>query len=89
MCVNCSVHLIEVMISGLTSLHSSTSMKKRSNLDMMGADMLTFCFRDLARLYLPSMGLAAARMEVRAFRVALNTQKWLDMVDYGLNRQCF
>lgn len=54
----------------VTSLHSSTSIKKRSNLDMMGADMLTFCFRDLARLYLPSMGLAAARMDVRAFRVA-------------------
>lgn len=55
---------------GFTSLHSSTRMKKRSNLDMMGADMLTFCFKDLARLYLPSMGLAAAKIDVRAFKVA-------------------
>ena len=29
-----------------TSLHSSTRMKKRSNLDMMGAVMLMFCWRE-------------------------------------------
>lgn len=40
----------------------------------MGSDMLTFCFRDLERLYRPSMGFAAAKMEVRAFRVAYNPQ---------------
>lgn len=32
--------------------------------------MLTFCFSDLERLYRPSMGFAAAKMDVRAFRVA-------------------
>ena len=32
-----------------TSLHSSTRMKKRSNLDMMGAVMLMFCWRERRR----------------------------------------
>ena len=45
-------------------------MKKRSNLDMMGALNEIFCFRDLVRSYLPPIGLAAARMEALAFKVA-------------------
>ncbi|WAR04700.1 NOMO2-like protein [Mya arenaria] len=45
-------------------------MKNKSNLDMMGAVRVMFCFSDLERSYRPPMGLAAARMEVLALRVA-------------------
>lgn len=54
-----------------TSLHSSTSIKKRSNLDMIGADIAIFCLSALLLSYLPPIGLAAAKIEVLAFRVAL------------------
>ena len=53
-----------------TSLHSSTSMKKRSNLDMIGADMAMFCLSALLLSYRPPIGLAAARIDVLAFSVA-------------------
>lgn len=53
-----------------TSLHSSTRIKKRSNLDMMGAVNVIFCFRDFVLSYLPPIGLAAAKMDVLAFKVA-------------------
>lgn len=56
--------------SAVTSLHSSTRMKKRSNLDMMGAVMAMFCRSALLRSYRPLIGLAAARIEARAFSVA-------------------
>ena len=36
----------------------------------MGALNEIFCFRDLVRSYLPPIGLAAARMEALAFKVA-------------------
>lgn len=55
-----------------TSLHSSTRIKKRSNLDMMGAVNVIFCFRDFVLSYLPPIGLAAAKMDVLAFKVAYN-----------------
>lgn len=55
-----------------TSLHSSTRIKKRSNLDMMGAVNVIFCFRDFVLSYLPPIGLAAAKMDVLAFKVACN-----------------
>ena len=44
--------------------------KKRSNLDIIGGEMSTLKRRDFVRSYLPRLGFAAARMEVRAFRVA-------------------
>lgn len=37
----------------------------------MGALNATFCWSDLDRSYLPPMGLAAAKIEVLAFKVAL------------------
>lgn len=55
-----------------TSLHSSTRIKKRSNLDMMGAVNVIFCFRDFVLSYLPPIGFAAAKMDVLAFKVACN-----------------
>ena len=54
----------------LTSLHSSTKIKNRSNLDMMGAVRDMFCFSDFVLSYLLPMGLAAANTEVLAFKVA-------------------
>ncbi len=45
-------------------------MKKRSNLDMIGGEMSTLYLSDLPALYLPNRGLAAARIEVLALRVA-------------------
>lgn len=53
-----------------TSLHSSTRIKKRSNLDMMGAVKVMFCFKDFVLSYLPPIGLAAANIDVLAFKVA-------------------
>lgn len=46
-------------------------MKKRSNLDIIGAERFTLCFNDFDRSYLPPTGFAAAKMDVRAFNVAL------------------
>ena len=45
-------------------------MKKRSNLDIIGADKAIFCLKALLLSYRPPIGLAAARMDVLAFRVA-------------------
>ena len=45
-------------------------MKNRSNLDMMGAVSVMFCFSDLDRSYRPPIGFAAARIDVLAFKVA-------------------
>lgn len=53
-----------------SSLFSSKMTKKRSNLDMMGAEISTLYLRDLDLSYLPKRGLAAARIEDLAFRVA-------------------
>jgi len=36
----------------------------------MGAVIVMFCFNDFVRSYRPPIGLAAARMDVRAFSVA-------------------
>ena len=44
--------------------------KKRSNLDMIGPEMSTLYLRDLDLSYLPNRGLAAAKIEDLAFRVA-------------------
>jgi len=44
--------------------------KKRSNLDIIGADMLRLFFKDLDLSYLPYTGLAAAKTEALAFNVA-------------------
>lgn len=45
-------------------------MKKRSNLDMIGAGRFKFALRDLAVLYLPFTGFAAARIDALALSVA-------------------
>ena len=50
-------------------------MKNRSNLDMIGAVRVMFCFNDFALSYLPPMGLAAAKIDVLAFKVAYNEKK--------------
>ena len=50
------------------------------DLDMMGAVICTFCFNDLVRSYLPLTGLAAARMEVRALRVAFTPAFVMEIV---------
>lgn len=38
----------------------------------MGAVNVIFCFRDFVLSYLPPIGLAAAKMDVLAFKVAYN-----------------
>ena len=45
-------------------------MKNKSNLDIIGADILTLNLRDLDLSYLPNIGFAAAKMDVLAFNVA-------------------
>jgi hypothetical protein len=54
--------------------------KRKTNLDMMGAVIWTFCFNDLVRSYLPLMGLAAARIEVLAFSVAFTPALVMEIV---------
>lgn len=41
-----------------------------SNLDIIGAEILTLNLKVLVLSYLPNTGLAAARIDARAFRVA-------------------
>ena len=77
----------------LTSLHSSTKTKKRSKRDMMGADSWMFCFSGLVLSYRPPTGLAAAKMDVRAFSVACKSTRvstvlhhiknWCDVVTFS------
>lgn len=50
-------------------------MKNKSKRDMMGADNMTFWAKDLDLSYRPLIGLAAARIDVLAFKVAL-TPAW-------------
>ena len=69
----------------LTSLHSSTKTKKRSKRDMMGADSWMFCFSGLVLSYRPPTGLAAAKMDVRAFSVACkNTREEFQLFNITL-----
>jgi hypothetical protein len=49
---------------------SSNTRKNRSKRDMMGLEMFTLNLRDRDLSYLPMIGLAAARIEVLAIRVA-------------------
>ena len=44
--------------------------KNKSNLDMIGAEISTLYLRDLDLSYLPKRGLAAAKIEDLAFKVA-------------------
>jgi hypothetical protein len=53
-----------------SSRFSSNITKKRSNLDMIGGEMSTLKRRDFDLSYLPKMGLAAAKIEALAFKVA-------------------
>jgi len=62
------------------SLHSSRITKKRSNLDMIGALMLMLARSVVLRLYRPPTGLAAARILVRAFKVACIPALAMEMV---------
>ena len=62
------------------SLHSSRMTKKRSKRDIIGALILTFALSVVFRLYLPPTGFAAARMLVRAFRVAWMPALAMEMV---------
>jgi hypothetical protein len=58
------------MLKSSSSLFSSKITKKRSNLDMIGGEMSTLCLNGLDLSYLPLIGLAAARIEALALRVA-------------------
>jgi hypothetical protein len=53
-----------------TSFFSSKITKKRSNLDMIGGEILTFYLRGRDLSYLPKVGLAAAKIDVLALSVA-------------------
>ena len=54
----------------ITSLHSSTRIKNRSNRDMIGAVIVMFCRKDFDLSYRPPIGFAAASTDVLAFNVA-------------------
>ena len=58
--------------------------KKRSKRDMIGGEMSTLYRNDLVLSYLPLTGLAAARIEVRAFSVAWMPAFAIDMVCYSI-----
>ena len=47
---------------------------------MMGAVICTFCFSDFVRSYLPLIGLAAAKIDVLAFKVALTPAFVMEIV---------
>ena len=51
---------------------------------MMGGEMLTLYRRDLVRSYLPLTGFAAARIDVRAFRVAWIPAFAIEIVYYSI-----
>tara|TARA_B110000285_G_scaffold232926_1_gene305301 strand:- start:1242 stop:1439 length:198 start_codon:yes stop_codon:yes gene_type:complete len=53
-----------------SSFFSSKMTKKISNLDMIGGEISTLNLRDLVLSYLPYIGLAAAKIEALALRVA-------------------
>lgn len=59
---------------------SSTTTKNRSKRDRMGGEMLTFWRSVLVLSYRPNTGLAAAKMDVRAFRVAWMPALVIEMV---------
>lgn len=58
----CSERLLSVYSSGV-----SRSKKRRSNLDKRACGKLILSFSDFVGLYLPHLGLAAAKIEVLAF----------------------
>lgn len=53
-----------------SSFFSSKMTKNKSKRDIIGGEISMLNLRDLVRSYLPLRGLAAARIEVRALRVA-------------------
>ena len=58
------------ILSSANSLHSSSTTKKRSNLDIIGALISKLNLRLFDLSYLPNKGLAAAKIEALAFKVA-------------------
>ncbi len=58
-----------ILKSSMSFLSSNTT-KNRSKRDMMGGEMSMLNLSDLLLSYLPMIGLAAARIEVLAFKVA-------------------
>lgn len=59
-------------------------MKNKSNLDIMGEDILTLNLRDFDLSYLPNIGLAAAKIDVLAFNVAWIPALAIDIVYYSI-----
>ena len=59
-------------------------MKNKSNLDIIGADILTLNLSDLDLSYLPNIGFAAAKMDVLAFKVAWIPALAIDIVYYSI-----
>ena len=59
---------------------SSHITKNKSNLDMIGAEMLMLYLRALDLSYRPNNGLAAAKMLVLAFNVAYTPALAIEMV---------
>jgi hypothetical protein len=54
----------------MSYLDSSKTTKKRSNLDIIGGEISKLYFKLLLLSYLPNLGLAAAKIELLAFKVA-------------------
>ena len=67
-----------------SSFFSSKITKKRSNLDMIGAEISTLYLRLLDLSYLPKRGLAAAKIEDLALRVAWMPALAREMVCYSI-----
>jgi hypothetical protein len=58
--------------------------KKMSNLDMIGAEILRLYLKVLVLSYLPYTGLAAARIEALAFKVAWIPALAMEIVCYSI-----
>lgn len=55
-----------------------------SNLDIIGAEMLTLNFKVLVLSYLPNTGLAAAKIDALAFNVAWIPAFAIEIVCYSI-----
>ena len=76
----CIYTICLAMLKSSLSFFSSKMTKKRSKRDIIGAEMSTLYRRDLVRSYLPLLGLAAAKIEVRALSVAWMPALAIEMV---------
>lgn len=68
--LRCILMMNSLKLASELSLVSSHTIKNKSNLDIIGGEMLRLSFNDLDLSYRPNIGLAAAKIEVLAFNVA-------------------